>query len=286
MREEKAPVAHPQWQELLETAVSTPGAVETAFRAFHGYSLGNQIAAFFQCVARGITPGPIATFPRWIELGRHVKRGEKAIVLCQPVTVKAKDSSSSSETSTTTEANSDSPEAVRTIFIWRPRWFVLAQTDGQEIDGATFAVPEWNKARALQELGIEEIPFAMFNGNIQGYAIGRKLAINPVAQNPLPTVFHELGHIVLGHTKDGHEISHGEELPREMREVEAEAVALLCLESLRLPGAEFCRGYIQGWNHSAKPIPEANCARIFKAADSILRAGQVATSSTESEAAA
>lgn len=32
-----------------------------------------------------------------------------------------------------------------------------------------------------------------------------------------------------------------------LREVEAEAVALICCESLGLPGAECCRGYIQGW---------------------------------------
>ena len=36
----------------------------------------------------GIQPGPMATFPRWKELGRHVRKGEKAITLCQPVTVK------------------------------------------------------------------------------------------------------------------------------------------------------------------------------------------------------
>jgi hypothetical protein len=31
---------------------------------------------------------PIASFNRWKELGRHVKRGEKAITLCMPVTCK------------------------------------------------------------------------------------------------------------------------------------------------------------------------------------------------------
>ena len=40
--------------------------------------------------ARGIPLGPIASFNRWKELGRHVKRGEKAIELCMPVTLKRK----------------------------------------------------------------------------------------------------------------------------------------------------------------------------------------------------
>jgi hypothetical protein len=49
-------------------------------------------------------------------------------------------------------------------------------------------------------------------------------------------------------------------------------VALICLESLGLPGAEYCRGYVQHWLRGER-IPEASAARIFKAADTILRAG-------------
>jgi len=37
---------------------------------------------------RGIQPGPLATFPKWKELGRHVKKGEKAVTLCMPITRK------------------------------------------------------------------------------------------------------------------------------------------------------------------------------------------------------
>ena len=32
--------------------------------------------------------GPVATFAKWKERRRHVEKGEKAIALCQPVTVK------------------------------------------------------------------------------------------------------------------------------------------------------------------------------------------------------
>jgi len=42
----------------------------------------------FQAQKRNIVLGPIASFNRWKEVGRHVKRGEKAIELCMPVTVK------------------------------------------------------------------------------------------------------------------------------------------------------------------------------------------------------
>jgi len=75
--------------KLLESAVNEPGILSAAYRAFHNYSIGNQLLAWSQCVQRGIQPGPIATFQRWKELGRHVRRGEKALTLCRPVTVRA-----------------------------------------------------------------------------------------------------------------------------------------------------------------------------------------------------
>jgi Zn-dependent peptidase ImmA (M78 family) len=56
---------------------------------------------------------------------------------------------------------------------------------------------------ALQTSGIRQIPFDELNGNMQGYSEGRNIAINPVAVNSDKTWFHELGHVVLGHTLAG-----------------------------------------------------------------------------------
>src|SRR4029077_15998037 len=120
-------------------------------------------------------------------------------------------------------------------------------------------------------LQVEEIPFEMLNGNCQGYAKGRQIAINPVAQMPAKTTFHELAHIKLGQTSEA-AVNDSETLPRSLKEVEAESVALLCLESLGMDGAEFCRGYIQNWLQGAT-IPERSAQRIFSAADKILKAG-------------
>jgi hypothetical protein len=61
-------------------------------------------------------------------------------------------------------------------------------------------------------------------------------------------------------------------LVKSIREVEAEAVALICCESLRLRGAEFCRGYIQNWL-ACDGIPERSAQRIFATADKIIRSG-------------
>ena len=43
---------------LLEEAVRRPGLILEAYSRFHGYSFGNQCAALFQCILRGIPPGP------------------------------------------------------------------------------------------------------------------------------------------------------------------------------------------------------------------------------------
>ena len=68
------------------------------------------------------------------------------------------------------------------------------------------------------------------------------------------------------------DISDYEQTPPNLREVEAEAVALLVCESLGLGCAEYCRGYIQGWLEG-DVIPEKSAQRIFGAADRILKAG-------------
>jgi hypothetical protein len=251
-----------QFRQLLEEAVTKPGTLMKAYSLFWNYSLGNQILALIQANNRGIPLGPIASFNRWKGLGRYVRKGQKAIELCMPVTCKR----------TVKEESTDGNEAETEItfkrFVFRRNWFMLSQTDGAEFQIP--AIPTWDRARALATLNVEEIPFEMMNGNCQGYAKGRQIAINPVAQMPAKTTFHELAHIELGHTSEA--VHDSETLPRSLKEVEAESVALLCLESLNMPGAEYCRGYVQNWLSGAT-IPERSAQRIFAAADKILKAG-------------
>src|SRR5215467_8710036 len=84
------PTDAPSFQELLERAITEPGIISKAYSQFYGYSFGNQLLAYWQCSARQIQPGPIATYNKWQELGRQVRKGEKALQLCMPITVKKK----------------------------------------------------------------------------------------------------------------------------------------------------------------------------------------------------
>ena len=249
-----------KWSDLLTQAVTQPGLILKAYSAFHGYSLGNQFAALVQCHLRGIEPGPINTYKGWLEKGRCVRKGEKAVWLCMPLTRKKKDEDTGEE------------ELYITSFSWKPRWFVLVQTDGDSIPIAD--LPQWSKQKALETLGIEEITFTHTDGNVQGYARKRQVAVSPLAALPHKTLLHECAHVVLGHSEETG-ISDSEQTPRSLREVEAEAVALLVCESLNLPGADFCRGYIQNWL-AGEVIPEKSAQKIFGAADRILKAGSQA----------
>src|SRR6266581_9715985 len=118
---------------LLTRAVSEPGILSRAYQAFHDYSIGNQLLALVQCLARGIAPGPIATFMGWKHQGRAVRKGEKAIVLCMPVTCTRKASD---------PADPDAKPGTFTRFVYRPDWFVLSQTDGDAL--TTPAIPAWD----------------------------------------------------------------------------------------------------------------------------------------------
>jgi antirestriction protein ArdC len=240
------------WERLLTEAVTKPGLLAAAYNSFHSYSIGNQVLAMVQCQQREITPGPIATFPAWKEKGRHVKKGEKALTLCMPITRKG-----------------EQEGETFTSFIYRNRWFVLSQTEGDAIEQP--APPTWDKARALSELGISEIEFDLTNGNVMGYARKRSIAVSPLAFAPFKTLFHELAHVTLGHTEEL-DFSDSESTPKSLREVEAESVALILCEGLNLPGAEYARGYIQNWL-SGDAIPEKSAQKIFRAADRILKAG-------------
>ena len=208
-----------------------------AYSAFHNYSIGNQILALVQCQLRGLEPGPINTFPGWQALGRNVKSGERALILCIPITRKVRDEE-------TSEGNVENRERTFTSFVYKPRWFVISQTSGTDLKQPY--LPEWDTERALAALDIEQIPFTDTDGNCQGYARKRQIAINPVAQLRTKTLFHEAAHVILGHTSEA-DFTDTERTPKNLREVEAEAVALLCCEALNLEGADYCRGYIQNW---------------------------------------
>ena len=74
------------------------------------------------------------------------------------------------------------------------------------------SIPRLPSVKTLCARHVQEIPFEMLSGNCQSYAKDRQIAINPVAQMPAKTTFHELAHIELGHTTDA--VHDSESIPR------------------------------------------------------------------------
>lgn len=253
------------FREILDSALKNPGQLKQVYSLnFWDYSFGNCMIVAGECAARELPLGPIATYKGWQAKGRQVKKGEKAIALCMPVTMKR-----------TEEKNGETKDHVWQAFCFKPFWFVLSQTEGKEQPIHT--TPEWNLDRALSSLKIERVPFSSFRGNTGGYAETietaegvkvDRIALNPLNDAPTATLYHELGHIVLGHTREKY--SEKPQTGRALRELEAELVALFCLEALGLPGAEYCRGKIQA---EGTEITDKVARRVFKACDTILRAG-------------
>lgn len=254
---------HASWGELLRDAVEKPGRLLEAYTAFHNYSFGNALLALEQCIKRNLQPGPLNTYRGWLEKKRQVRKGEKGITLCMPMPFK--------RAAQADDAKDETAEP-QTCYAFRFRayWFVLGQTEGEE----TYIppIPGFDIEMALRTLNITRTSFDEMNGNIQGFANGREIAVNALAALPHKTTFHETAHIVLGHTTTERLVD-SEQTARHIREVEAESVALICCETLGLEGAEFCRGYIQHWLKTEKEIPNQSAARIFAAATSILKAG-------------
>jgi antirestriction protein ArdC len=234
-----------------------------AYTAFHNYSFGNALPALGQCIRRNLQLGPLNTYHGWLERKRQVREGEKGITLCMPMPFKR-----TVETDGVQEETAE-PQTCY-AFRFRAYGFVLAQTEGE--DTPVPPIPGFDIDTALCSLNITRTPFEEMNGNIQGFAHGRKIAVNPVAALPHKTTLHELAHVVLGHTTS-EKLVDSEQTARHIREVEAESVALICCETLSLDGAEYARGYIQHWLKTEKEIPNQSAARIFAAATSILKAG-------------
>jgi hypothetical protein len=111
--------------------------------------------ALIQCEMRGIQPGPINTFPGWKALGRHVLKGQKTISLVMPITGKKRDEENQQAADAADSHDSRKSECF-TRFVFRPNWFVLSQTEGNDRDRAELecragAFHPWNYSRGVYD---------------------------------------------------------------------------------------------------------------------------------------
>lgn len=249
-----------EWANLLETALTAPGHISDVYTRFHNYSFMNQILLLSQGVLE-----PVATYNRWQDMDRQVLKGSKAYGIVRPIIIEKKN-----------EAG-DVEERIKRYKVVKAL-FGISQTEGKELPPAEPI--GWDLDTAHQNLDIRRGPFESLNGNMQGYSFGREYALNPVAGNPTKTTFHELGHIVLGHTTD--EELEEYQAHRGVKEFQAEATSYLTMNELGVldeTAASESRGYVQSWLGGERPEDVA-IREVFVATDTILKAGRLAVDGT------
>lgn len=254
---------HLDWPGLLHEALTMPGNLSGVYDRFHEYSLTNMLLFRRQGVHE-----PVASYARWKNVGRQVLRGARAKEVIVPVMVHGKPDDEPDE------PVDEQRERVAKLIGFKLIRAVFALSDTEGPDLPPQPTPGWDLRHALGKLGIREAPFSETNGNVQGYSHGVEFAINPIAVNRTKTVFHELGHIVLGHTLPHHLDEYATH--RGLMEFQAEATAYLVMNELELMDediASHSRGYIQHWLHDEHPSDRA-IQHVFRATDAILRAGR------------
>ncbi|MBA2679478.1 MAG: hypothetical protein H0U76_13910 [Ktedonobacteraceae bacterium] len=244
------------WQQALDEALVTPGDMGSTYSRFYNYSYLNQVLLRLQEVRE-----PVATYKRWQAIGRQVVKGAVAKEIVRPVIVQAVDG--------------EGEKVQRLVGFKKTRSvFPLSDTVGEDLP--TPEVPGWDIKQALGKLSIHEVEFDAINGNLQGYSRGTEIAINPIAVRPTKTRFHEIGHVVLGHTTG---TQHEEyKWHRGILEFQAEATAYLAMKELGQLDEETAvasRGYIQHWLDGERP-PDEVIRQVFVATDRIIQAGRFA----------
>lgn len=250
---------NPDWSGYMEALLDHEGSLDDTYRRLYNYSMGNCAFLLYQ----GVPPQPIATYDRWKELGRQVKRGAKARSIIRPVNIKLKD-----------QLDEEGNPLIIKRFKPVRCIFPIEDTEGEDLPPVQ--IPEWDKDTALKNLDITEVPYEMFDNQVQGYSYGKNVAINPTAKRPFKTLMHELGHVVLGHTTEDEQEDYQHHAGE--KEFQAEATAVITLKELRAEehmDLSVSAAYVKSHMHRERPSDRA-IQGVFKGSNQILEAGRPA----------
>lgn len=191
-KETDAFVKSEQFKEYLDTMAK-----------FWEYSFRNQLLIHY----RMPDASKVAGFKTWKELGRTIKKGEKAIKIIAPFT-------------------KENDEGEKETYFFPVNVFDISQTDGEDLTDLSIRLQgsnyDWllDKLVSLCESKGINVEFANLGVNeLFGYARGGKVFISkkdPV-NTQVNTLVHELAHEMLHFTKD--------KPSEKFREIQAEGVA-------------------------------------------------------------
>jgi antirestriction protein ArdC len=229
--------------------------LETMSR-FHNYSFCNCML-----IARQMPEATfVAGFRRWLELGRHVRKGEKGIGILAPLVYRKREEEA--------DVNGED-RALRGFKVVHV--FDISQTEGDELPelariqgepGELLPSLEWVIRSSGIELSDEQLPLGVKGESRKGaIAVAEGL---PAAER-FAILAHELAHEWM------HDAEHRQQLSRTVRETEAEAVAYVVCRSLGLDCSTRSSDYIQMYRGNAETLLES-LERVQKTAARITEA--------------
>jgi DNA primase len=229
---------------------------------FHHYSFGNVCLIAAQTGGRA---SRVAGFQTWKQLGRCVRKGEKAIWILAPMVRKV------------TEDDDDEPHRVVTGFRGAAV-FDVAQTDGaplaepvSKLDGDA-PTELWGRLESVANAnGYTVYQYTPTNG-ANGFTDpqGKRIVVDPSMAPAMrcKTLAHELGHMILHASSGGYQGT-----CRDVAELEAESVAYCVLQRAGIDAGCYSMGYVLNWqggDDKARATLRASAAQIAKAARTII----------------
>jgi antirestriction protein ArdC len=209
----------------------------------------------------------VAGFRRWQELGRQVRKGEKALKILGYSTKKI----------TKTDPNSGEDVEDRITRFPVLSVFDISQTDGEPVPDNQYRLPTGDGPGGvltrlmawLKDEGwsVRELPLA---GSMEGYTDHRRRLIatdstlTPAAR--LVVLLHETAHALL-HPSDADYVAH-----RGLCETEAESTAYVLGTLLGLDVDASSISYIAGWSRADPTVLTQAGANVLKAVNTIAAA--------------
>lgn len=224
-----------------------------AMSRFHSYSWNNSLLILLQMP----TASHVAGYRKWLELGRHVRQGEKGIGIMAPMVYRKK---SDSDEQATGDKDHRRILGFRIVHV-----FDVSQTEGADLpELSSLQADVGHLLPSLEELvrncGIRLVTETLAPG-VKGVSRKGEIAISDSLSGAerLAVLAHEVAHEWM------HDETQRADLNRTVRETEAEAVAYVVCRSLGIDCSSRSADYIQLYNGTADTLT-ASLERIQKTA--------------------
>ncbi len=221
---------------------------------FRQYSFYNMLLIAFQRADATICAG----FNQWRKHNRSVNKGEAALWILAPGFFKTKPKDE--------DEDEDEQQEKTVSYFFSVPVFDISQTSGEELKIGNSMI-SGNGDLSLDDVSSKfDYPLEVSNCLGDGSTDGHKIRVSN-RQNKaqmVATYFHELSHIMLDHSN-----GRGDNLSRQVKELEAEATSFLVCSCLGIDN-QGAASYIGGWHGSSEKI-DKSAIKILGTAEKILR---------------